>query len=360
MLNKSKAILSLLAFFTMLPSLAFAQGEDIFVGTWQGRLSGEGLEIGPSDDFETGFSMDIVIKVSQASPDERGYVGLPVSGWATVHYNTPKWIPKEDTPIHYSNFKVETVSGKIDGGMWVHYDGRYSEAKSLSLDYSEVRPVITYTVTVEDWPPYTAGGTDHILGVMFDYIPDLELPVVATEDNSIKLHVEDELVAGGIVLYKIKLNGVLYRVDIERDTLGDTIKLNELITTDKHTRKEIIIPNVGEVIVNTESECKFKTDKLLEQMKGELFYKIRKLEPHQFEIRTPVSVIGPRGTQFVTSVEEDGTTTLTVLEGTVEFSDLDKKKTVVVKKNQRSVVKPGGLPAEPVSIDERRIPIWWK
>jgi ferric-dicitrate binding protein FerR (iron transport regulator) len=67
-----------------------------------------------------------------------------------------------------------------------------------------------------------------------------------------------------------------------------------------------------------------------------------------------------RGTQFVTNVDKDRTTTLTVLEGSVEFSDLNKKKTVVVKKNQTSVVKPGGLPSEPVSIDEKRIPIWWE
>lgn len=88
--------------------------------------------------------------------------------------------------------------------------------------------------------------------------------------------------------------------------------------------------------------------------------RVKKLEPHQLEMRTPQAIAGVRGTQFLVNVEADGTTTLTVLEGTVEFSDLNEKKTVVVGKNQRSVVLPGGLPAEPISIDVERIPIWWE
>ena len=66
-----------------------------------------------------------------------------------------------------------------------------------------------------------------------------------------------------------------------------------------------------------------------------------------------------RGTQFITKIKGD-TATITVLQGEVEFSDIDKKKTVVVKKNQMSVCKSGELPTEPVSIDPKMIPRWWE
>jgi len=33
---------------------------------------------------------------------------------------------------------------------------------------------------------------------------------------------------------------------------------------------------------------------------------------------------------------------------------------VLVKKNQQSVCKAGGLPSEPVSIEPNQIPRWWE
>lgn len=154
--------------------------------------------------------------------------------------------------------------------------------------------------------------------------------------------------------------GELYRIYTKKDTLGKTVHVDELIKTDKFTQREIVVPNKGEVIVNTNSECKFKEDKLLEQYAGEIFAKIKKLPPEAFKVRTPQAVSSVRGTRFITRVEKDGTTILTVLDGEVEFSDINKKKTVIVKKNQRSVVKPGGLPSEPETINHNQIPRWWE
>lgn len=157
-------------------------------------------------------------------------------------------------------------------------------------------------------------------------------------------------------------SGELHRIYVKKDTLGKTVQINEPIKTDKFTQREIVVPNIGEVTVNINSECKFKEDKLLEQVLGEITTKLDKLreEGYDFKVRSPQAVIAVRGTQFITKVEKDGTTTLTVLDGEVEFSDKAKKKTVVVKKNQRSICKPGGLPSEPVSIDPNQIPRWWE
>ncbi len=379
MLNKSKAILSLLVSFIILPSLAFARGEDIFVGTWQGKLSGECVSTLVRC-WETGFEMDILnLKVAERRRiPGRGTFSRAVSGWATVHYNTPKYIPMDPDCSGEVKMESGSISGQIEGEIntlqWEIPGGETAWCLNISNESQKrLAPEGTWTVTCK------VGRRTNVISGAFvsgEILSFVNAPLnsrhkldftINRNDNSIALHEERAplpfpffpfTIPNGLTT-EYKIDGILYGVHHEPFDFNN-LPPNGLVETDKHTRKEIIIPNVGEVIVNTNSECKFKTDKLLEQFKGKLFFKVRKLEPQQFEIRTPVSIVGMRGTQFVTNVDKDRTTTLTVLEGSVEFSDLNKKKTVVVKKNQTSVVKPGGLPSEPVSIDEKRIPIWWE
>ncbi len=155
--------------------------------------------------------------------------------------------------------------------------------------------------------------------------------------------------------------GKLHRIYVRKDSLGKTVHVNELIKTNKFTQREIVVPDVGEVIVRPNSECKFSDEDELNQAWGEIMEKIEKLPPdYDFKVRSPQAVLSVRGTQFITRVEKDGTTTLTVLDGEVEFSDIQKRKTVLVKENQKSVVNPGGLPSEPVSIDPNQILRWWE
>lgn len=150
--------------------------------------------------------------------------------------------------------------------------------------------------------------------------------------------------------------GELHRIYTKKDTLGKTVKVNEPIKTDKFTQRDIVVPNKGEVIVNTNSECEFESESKLNLILGEIYSKIK--PGADYKVRMPQAVCGVRGTQFITKVK-DGTT-LTILDGEVEFSDKAKKKTVIVKKNQISVVNPGGLPSDPVSIDPKQIPRWWE
>lgn len=155
--------------------------------------------------------------------------------------------------------------------------------------------------------------------------------------------------------------GELYRIYIRKDTLGKTVQVNEPIKTDKFTQRKIVVPDVGEVIVNTNSEGKFEGEEEFEQILGELAIILKRLpKTLDYKIRMPQAVCGVRGTQFITKVEKNSTNTLIVLDGEVEFSDRQKKKTVLVKKNQRSVVKPDGLPSEPIPIDPDKILRWWE
>lgn len=152
--------------------------------------------------------------------------------------------------------------------------------------------------------------------------------------------------------------GELHRIYTKKDTLGKTVFINEPIITDKFTQRDIVVPNKGKVIIKPNSECKFKEDRLLEQSLGEIYSKIK--PGGNYKVQAPQAVCGVRGTRFITKVKKDGTTTLTVLDGEVEFSDKEKKKTVVVKNNQRSVCLQGGLPSEPVTIEPNLILKWWE
>ena len=143
-------------------------------------------------------------------------------------------------------------------------------------------------------------------------------------------------------------------------TLGEDLAIDEPLETDKVTIVKVTVPDIGEVNVNTNSKVKFDSDSEMEMMLGEIYSKIKKLPPDVFKVRTPQAALAVRGTQFITKVEKGGTTTLTVFDGKVEFSDINKKKTVIAKENQKSVVKPGGLPSEPVFIDSGQIPAWWE
>jgi len=197
--------------------------------------------------------------------------------------------------------------------------------------------------------------------------------------------------------------GELHRICVKKDTLGKTVQINETIKTDKFTQREIVIPavsetpdfpyKIGELIVAGNTECIFTSENELHLSSGEIVVfenvnwgkinldeivsfkpeisdiefgeittKLDKLreEGYDFKVRSPQAGCGARETQFITKVDKDGTTTLTVLDGEVEFSDKQMRKTVLVKKNQKSVVKPGELPSEPVSIDQKIIPKWWE
>ncbi|MEA3485559.1 MAG: FecR family protein [Candidatus Aerophobetes bacterium] len=340
--------------------------EEFFVGSWQGHLSGSSTDanlLGMG--WKTNFEMEVhSLEVGKRQDvSGRAIFSRQISGLATINYVTPRYI---GVGRGIAKLEKQSVTGSLEG--WIDTDAwgvpGGESGWSMDLSYETLKPGGSFQIYDDDGDlsyqdlirggivgVYTALNAGHFIDLTID-----------EEGNSITLQEKGEFRFPGpehILLMKYEIDGVLYKVHYEPFNFKD-IPPNGLVKTDEHTRKEIIIPNVGEIIVNTDSECKFKTERLLEQFKGELFYKIRKLEPHQFEIRTPVAAIGVRGTQFVTNVDKDGTTTLTVLEGSVEFSDLNKKKTVVVKKNQTSVVKPGGLPSEPAHINPGQIPRWWE
>ena len=75
---------------------------------------------------------------------------------------------------------------------------------------------------------------------------------------------------------------------------------------------------------------------------------------------TPNALIELCETEFTLEVAEDGTTNLTVLNNTVEFTDRTLNKNVQIKRYQTSVIAPGGTPSSPASINPVEINKWWE
>jgi len=98
-------------------------------------------------------------------------------------------------------------------------------------------------------------------------------------------------------------------------------------------------------------------DRIWGLIKGRIWSVIR---GKSCQIQTRTAITGVRGTELTLEVAEDGTTTLMVLEGTVEFSDLNLMQTTFVTQYQTSFVPLGGTPSSPRSIDPKEIDRWWE
>jgi tetratricopeptide (TPR) repeat protein len=89
---------------------------------------------------------------------------------------------------------------------------------------------------------------------------------------------------------------------------------------------------------------------------GGLYARMARQKGHDTAIETAAAVAGVRGTEFELDVDADGKTTLTVVEGAVEFKN--EKGTVMVGANEQSVARPNEAPTRPVVIDPTQIVAW--
>lgn len=162
-------------------------------------------------------------------------------------------------------------------------------------------------------------------------------------------------------VFERKVVGSLYRIERLKKSFPKDIKPDEPIKTDKKTQLEITMPSKDVIKIAQNTEAVIRSESLIQIVKGKIHSVIKKLQPKtKFEVKTPTSGFSVRGTEYTVEVEDDGTTTVVVLDGEIEFSDKENKKMVIVKKNQKSVVKPGALPTVPEEIDPEKILNWWK
>ena len=89
---------------------------------------------------------------------------------------------------------------------------------------------------------------------------------------------------------------------------------------------------------------------------GELNLKVSK--GSKFKIQTPTSVASVKGTELNLLVRDDGTTILTVIEGTVAF--LNEMGEILATEMTTSIASVGESPSIPITIEKKALPTWGK
>lgn len=114
------------------------------------------------------------------------------------------------------------------------------------------------------------------------------------------------------------------------------IKDGDIIKTAKTTQINIADNAGNKISIGGKTEVKMNAMRDLKLIAGTITAFIKKLKPKtKFEVHTPTSAVSVRGTAF-SLFTDDNATTLTVIEGSVEFSDLKGNK-VMVKDNQSCI-----------------------
>ena len=202
---------------------------------------------------------------------------------------------------------------------------------------------------------FSIGAFVQILGALLPHGARFEI-------NEGNIFINDEVSIEG---FSAKITGVLCRIETLKKNFPEDIKLNEPIMTDKTTRLKITLsgvdkPWVGKINIAENTKVKFNSENSLEVIRGKIYGRITKVKAKsKFQISTDACALTVRGTEYILDVGDDSATTLTVLEGVVEISDKQHRKTVLVTKDQQVVVKPGELPSEPTEIDPEQILKWW-
>jgi len=397
---------------------AFAQGNrskqkdlmESYIGRWHGNITSKNINRSGGWSSDKGF-----LGYHEISRDE-GNLYLNVK---FLHPLDDPLVIKEckkmGYPVGYIKVlkNLQPIPDELNIRGYAILSGFFSEYTHITREYCEECAGKDGT-TKKDFPEIiipVSGRIDLVrnkIGFSFDVpeehpstILSLAEPKLVGHDR-IEFNFENcEEPAGGEYGLEQLVKGELHRIYVKKDTLGKTVQINEPIKTDKFTRRDIVVPAVietpefpyktGELYVFNNTNCVFtsKNELYLETGKIVVFEdrnwwekvdinkivsesiipnkdlsleivmdEIKSSGPTKF--RTPQAGGAVRGTQFITRADKDGTTTLTVLDGEAEFYDRQKRKTVLVKKNQQSVCKAGGLPSEPVSIEPNQIPKWWE
>ena len=368
---------------------------NIFPGKWHGRINviSTGRVLPGVGQVYSGWTCVMQINSLTIEPT------LDFTGWARIELQPTRWVDLSNHEMgtieridwNYTPSEVVTkLNGKIEknGVLNINYDPTIKIKVTKISEMGQVGIVpITKEVEIKELSIIEALESGYM------YMSEIDLnnwEKHETEDGFLleKNYHSGELHAASILILSVSERGVLAGWPL--CTKKDKIPLDILVNTEYKDETETY-PN-GTKVRKTKDTLKIATkDGCVELYIKDYFcitgadgtemeMSISKVidgvissELYQGSIQVDIweggkhhhfstqnAIVEVSGTNFTMEVSKDGTTTLTVLDGEVEFSDIKKKGTVIVKKNQRSVVKPGGLPTEPEAIEQNQIPRWWE
>ncbi len=143
--------------------------------------------------------------------------------------------------------------------------------------------------------------------------------------------------------------------------VGRELKMREIVEARERSRAVLSISRGRVLRVNSNSRLRIVPAILqggspgLDLQKGEIYLHSR--DPGRaMEVTTPVVTGKPNGTQFRVRVEDDGTTTFTMFEGTVELSNPHGGLTL--GNNEQGIIEPGKAPRRTARIDAKNSIQW--
>jgi len=168
------------------------------------------------------------------------------------------------------------------------------------------------------------------------------------------------LPVGGIMHHKPKVE---VRAEKKAWTVaGERYKLayGDYVRTDKGGKADVLFNNGTEIVLSSSTQIQIlapaSTDQpLIIRVFGALS-KILVRAKGKTEIRSAACNAAVRGTEFLINLPTEDSTTLTVVEGTVDF--YNDKGLVSVGANQQSTAQLGGAPTPPMTVDATGLITW--
>jgi ferric-dicitrate binding protein FerR (iron transport regulator) len=132
--------------------------------------------------------------------------------------------------------------------------------------------------------------------------------------------------------------------------------------TEKASKALIKLSDGTQVAMNAETKFRYQTrqertkgtTKIFKLLLGELW--MRTVGPSQIEVETPVATAAIKGTEFNIKVDGEGKSTLTVIEGVVEFGT--PFGTCPIPKSTQSFGERGKRCTKPVPVDPAPVTAW--
>lgn len=142
---------------------------------------------------------------------------------------------------------------------------------------------------------------------------------------------------------------------------GTDVKAGDTITVEGKSKAVVFLPDGGKVDLKEGAKLKFHSNDEIEMISGVFKFLIKHLRGGEIKkFRTGDMVAVLRGTEFLVEARDNGSTTVKVIDGTVEVSDTQGKGTVQVAAGQETKTVKGGLPAKPKVFDPKNLDNWWE
>ncbi|MBV9864353.1 MAG: tetratricopeptide repeat protein [Abitibacteriaceae bacterium] len=142
---------------------------------------------------------------------------------------------------------------------------------------------------------------------------------------------------------------------------GNAFNIGDIVATGSTGKATLLFSDGSHVKLNSNTAIQITPlttvgnghQSLFRALSGEMWARLRQGRA----VQTRTAIAGVRGTEINIKVDDDGTSTLTVLEGEVDFSN--EFGAVLVNQSQQSVARPGAAPTAPVTINNAGLIIEW-